>query len=242
MLYYSQTGATATVAQELHKHLGCDIAAIEAAVPYDGDYAATIARWQAEMAEGTKVEIKPLDINLASYSTILLCFPIWGGTYASPVATFLADNDLGGKKVVTFATFGSGGLDKATADAAAARPDAEVTRGYGVRNARIAKAPAEIERFLIEGGYITGEAEALPAFSESVPVTEAEAAVFNEACGSYQFPLGTPMEAASRAIPGGTEYKFIAQSPTPDGTIATSVIYVTAEEGAAPEFTEVVRN
>ncbi|MDE6544363.1 MAG: hypothetical protein K2K76_10420, partial [Muribaculaceae bacterium] len=201
ILYYSQTGATETVARELQKQLGCDAAAIEAAVPYDGDYAATIARWQSEMAEGAKVAIKPLDIKLDGYRTIFLCFPIWGGTYASPVATFLADNDLSGKKVVTFATFGSGGLDKATADAAAAQPGAEVTRGHGIRSARIAKAPAELERFLIEGGYIAGEAEVLPAFSESAPVTEAESAVFSDACGSYQFPLGTLVEVASRAIP-----------------------------------------
>ena len=56
-------------------------------------------------------------------------------------------------------------------DVAAAQPDAMVDKGYGVRNARIEKAPAEIARFLIENGYIEGEIASLPEYSESVLVT-----------------------------------------------------------------------
>ena len=157
VLYYSQTGATKAVAEALQSQLGADIASIEAVEPYDTDYAATVARWCQEREAGVKVAIQPLAVNLDRYDTIFLGFPVWGGTVASPVETFLADNSLAGKTVVTFATFGSGGLDSATADVATAQPDATVVKGYGVRNARVEKAPAEIARFLIEGGYVEGE-------------------------------------------------------------------------------------
>lgn len=242
IVYYSQTGATKAVAEELQKQLGCDIAAIEAVNPYDGDFGATIQRWQNELAGNVKVEIKPIAANLDDYNTIFLGFPIWGGTYASPIATFIADNSLAGKKVVTFSTFGSGGLYSATDNLVSAIPDAQIVAGYGVRNARLSHAPQEIARFLIEKGYIDGEVEILPAFSEYAPVTDNEINIFNQACGSYTFPLGTPVAFASRPINNGIEYKYDVLSKSPDGSEAKSTIYVVAINGTTPDFTQVIRN
>lgn len=242
IVYYSQTGATKAVAEEIQKHLGCEIIPIEAVNPYDGDYDATIQRWRKELEDSVKVEIKPLTVNLDDYNTIFLGFPIWGGTYALPVATFLADNSLEGKKVITFATFGSGGTDSATTNIATAQPGAKVIKGYGVRNARIEKAPTEIERFLIENGYIAGEIEKLPEYSSSSAVTEEDIKVFNEACGNYKFPLGTPISVAIRSTSSGKDYKFDVKSQTSDGNESSSTIYVTVPNGQAPEFTEVVRH
>lgn len=241
VLYYSQTGATKAVAEELQKQLGCDIDSIVAVNPYDGDYGQTIARWMQEKKDSMKVEVKPISVNIDEYDTIFLGFPIWGGTYALPMASFLSDNKLYGKNVVTFATFGSGGIEKATLDVAVALPGADVKEGYGVRNARAAKAPQEIKRFLIENGYVEGEIEALPEFSEPTDVTDEEAAIFHAACDNYQFPLGNPISVASRKIPEGTEYEYGVKSTTPDGSESNAIIYVIAPEGSLPEFTRVVR-
>ncbi len=241
VLFYSQTGATRAVAEELQRQLGCDIDSIVAVNPYDGDYSQTIARWMQEKSDSVKVEVKPISVDLEKYETIFLGFPIWGGTYALPMASFIADNKLDGKKIVTFATFGSGGIDKATLDVAMALPAADVTEGYGVRNARVAKAPNEIKRYLIENGYIEGEIEALPEFSDPQPVNEEESAIYHAACDNYQFPLGNPISVASRQTPEGIEYEYGVKSTMPDGSETNAVIYVLASEGETPEFTRVVR-
>ncbi len=246
-LYYSQTGATKAVAVELQRQLGADIAYIESVEPYDTDYAAMVARWRQEGEEGeegeegVKVAIQPLEVNFDQYDTIFLGFPIWGGTCASPIATFLDDHSLAGKTIVTFATFGSGGIDSATADVAAAQPDATVIKGYGVRNTSIKKAPAEITRFLIENGYVEGEIAPLPEYGETALVTEEDVAVFDAACSDYQFPLGTPMTVAKRSYDGTEDYCFDVKSQTPDGGEASSTIYVVVPQGGTPEFTQVVR-
>ncbi len=241
VLYYSQTGATKEVAEELQKQLGCDIDSIIAVNPYDGDYSQTISRWMQEKQDSVKVAIKPISKNLDEYDTIFLGFPIWGGTYALPMASFISDNKLEGKNVVTFATFGSGGIENATIDVAVALPAADVKEGYGVRNARISNAPEEIKRFLIENQYIEGEIEPLPAFSEPAEVTDKEAVIFHTACDNYQFPLGNPINVSSRPTPAGTEYEFGVKSTTPDGSDSNSIIYVIAPQGQTPEFTRVVR-
>ena len=85
VLYYSETGTTKTVAQELQKQLGADIEEIEAVVPYSGNFQETIQRGQREMQSGEMPAIKPLKKQIADYDIIFLGYPIWFGTYANPI-------------------------------------------------------------------------------------------------------------------------------------------------------------
>lgn len=241
VVFYSQTGATKAVADEIVRLLGCDSAEIEAESPYDGDYNATIQRWIAERDSNVSPAIKPLNVNLDDYDTIFLGFPIWGGTFALPVKTFAEQNPLKGKKVITFASFGSGGIDGATSDLKKLMPEADITRGYGVRNARIGQVSDEVKRFLIENGYLKGEITPLPEYSDSHPCTDEEIDIFNQACGDYQFPLGTPIKVGMRQGDDSTDYRY--EVATGDNRQVNSAIYVTVpdSEDAKPEFTEVVR-
>lgn len=243
VLYYSQTGATKAVAEELQKQLGADIEAIEAEQPYDGDFQQTIERCQKEMAEGVFPTLKPIKANLDSVDIIFLGYPVWFGTYAPPVASLLKNQTFEGKKIVTFCTFGSGGLQASTNDVQKALPKANVICGYGVRNARIAAVADELNRFLIEGGYKEGTIDPLPAFMEHKPVTEQDIEIFNQACGDYQFPLGTPVDVAIRKTATSTDYEFGVKSMGPGGEEASTTIIVTQlkKEGSKPEFTQVVR-
>lgn len=243
VLYYSQTGTTQAVAEQIQQQLGADIEAIEVVNPYDGDYAQTIERCGQEMREGIVPEVKPLQAKLADYDLIFLGYPVWYGTYCQPIAGLVKQEAFEGKKIVTFCTFGSGGLQASTANLKAALPKADVVEGYGVRTARIKAVADEVNRFLIEGGYKEGEIEALPAFMEHKPVTDADVEVFNQACGNYQFPLGTPVTVAIRETATSTDYEFATTSAGPDGSESHSTIYVTKgkEEDAVAEFTQVVR-
>lgn len=239
VLYYSQTGATKTVAEEIQQQLGADIEAIEVVNAYDGDFNQTIERCQKEMAEGVTPELVPLKSNIDDYDVIFLGYPVWFGTYAQPIASLLKALTFEGKKVVPFCTFGSGGLNASTANLKAALPKAEILDGYGVRNARIAAVPEEVTRFLIEHEYKEGEIEALPAFMEQHPVSEEEVAVFNAACADYPYPLGTPVTVAARTTSLSTDYLYTVTNQSPDGTESSASVCVTVSntEGAKPEFT-----
>ena len=241
VLYYSQTGTTRQVADEIKTQLGADIDSIVPVESYGYDYDATIERWRKEREDSVKVAIKPLTRNVNDYDTIFLGFPIWGGTYASPVASWLADNKLEGKSIITFATFGSGGIEPATNSVMNEEPGSTVIEGYGVRAARVAKAPAEIHRFLLENGYKKREIDKLPEYGPASPVNPEESEIFNQACGDYRFPLGTPVAVATRNYDGVTDYKFNVKSTAPDGSESSSIIYVTVAPGEKPEFTRVVR-
>lgn len=243
VLYYSETGTTKTVAEELQKQLNADIESIEAVEPYSGNFQGTIQRGQREMQSGEWPAIKPIQKKIADYDIIFLGYPIWFGTYANPIVTLIKENDFAGKTIVPFCSFGSGGLNTSTDALKKALPKATIKEGYGVRTARVAAAPKELDRFLKENGYKEGTIAPLPDYSEQKPVSEEEKALFDAACSSYQFPLGTPETAGKRTTDDSIDYKFIVKSRGMDGSESTSTIYVTVgkEQGAKPEFTQVVR-
>lgn len=239
ILYYSQTGATEKVAQELQKVLGADMEAIELENPYTGTYAETIERVGKERESDNLPKLTPLKADLSKYDVIYLGYPIWFGTYALPISSLVKDYDFEGKQVVTFCTFGSGGLEPAIQDLKKALPKAKIAEnGFGIRNARIAATPKELKRFLVENHYAEGNVEALPGYSEMQPVTEEEKRIFDEACGGYQFPLGTPVLVGKRGTSEGVDYIYQVESRG-----ATSTIYVTVGNSpdAKAEFTRVVR-
>ena len=247
VIYYSQTSNTKKVAQEIATKTGADVEEIVAVNPYNGDFQATIGRCQQEREQGITPEINPIKANLADYDTIFIGYPVWFGTYAPPVAAFLKQVDLSGKKIVPFCTFGSGGLDSSVKDLAKALPNAEILPGYGVRAARLAAAPQEVDQFLKANGFIEGEFTKLDDFSEPQPATEELSAIFDKAVGDYPMISAKATTVASRAVPGGTEYLFTAvdkprpgapAGPAPAGELK---VYVLALDGEAPVFTQVVR-
>ena len=243
VLYFSENGATKAVAEELQKQLGADIEAIEAVEPYSGDFQKTIERSNKERESGQTPALKDLKSNIADYDVIFLGYPIWFGTYAMPIATLVKEQDFAGKTIVPFCTFGSGGLNTSSDALTKALPQATIKKGYGVRAARVAAAKKELDRFLKENSYKEGKVNPLPEYSAQQPVTEADKAIFDAACSSYQFPLGTPETVGKRTTGESNVYKFIVKGKGMNGEESTSTIFVTVgkEEGAKPEFTEVVR-
>ena len=243
VLYYSITNTTKQMAEYIQQKTGADIEAIELVNPYSTVYNEIIQRSSQERESGVLPELKPLKANLDNYDVIFVGYPLWFGTYALPIATLVKEQDFAGKTVVPFCTFGSGGLNTSSADLKKALPKANIAAGYGVRTARVAAAPKELDRFLKENGYKQGTVEKLPDYSAQQPVTDAERAIFDAACSSYQFPLGTPQTFGKRTTSDSTDYKFTVKGRGMNGEESTSIIYVTVGKAAdaKPEFTEVVR-
>lgn len=246
VLYYSQTSNTKAVATEIATKLNADIEEIVAVNPYDGDFQATIDRCIVEREQGTVTEIKPLAADVANYDVIFIGYPVWFGTYAPPVATFLANTDLSGKKIVPFCTFGSGGLESSVKDMAEKQPKAEILNGYGVRAARLDAMPKEIDNFLKASGFLEGEYVKLDDFPEQHKVSEEEVAIFNAAVDGYPMLHAEAKTVASRNLPNGVEYLFTAvdipREDNPKMPPAGELkVYVTVENGVAPVFTNVIR-
>lgn len=248
VLYYSQTSNTKAVAEEIATRLHADIEEITLVEPYDTAFQATIDRCKADREKGILPEIKPLKSNVADYDLVFIGYPIWFGTYAPPIASLLDKIDLSGKTVVPFCTFGSGGLESSAKDLAAKQPNAKVRQGYGVRAARMAAVPKEVEDFLARNFFADGKFDMPEPFPEQHPVSAEEAAIFDAAVNGYPMLNAKATTVASRTVQDGdgTEYLFTAmdmpREKKADMPPASEIkVYVLVENGKAPEFTKVVR-
>lgn len=246
VVYYTQSSNTKTVAQEMATRLNADLAEIVPVVPYDGDFQATVERGKKELDEKSYPEIQPLTVDIANYDVVFLGYPIWFGTYAPPIFTWLDQVDLSGKKVVPFCTFGSGGLESSVMDLAKAEPKAEILPGYGVRAARLEAVPQEVDQFLKASGFVEGNYVKLEEFPEQHPVSEEESTIFDAAVDGYSMIHAKATAVASRSIPEGTEYLFTAvdlpREEKADMPPANEIkVYVSVIGEETPVFTKVIR-
>lgn len=106
IVYYSYSGNTKRIAEMIQSKIGGDTARIETVSPYEGDYNSVVEQGKKEVNSGFAPEIKPMNINMSDYDTIVLGTPVWWYTYAPAVKTFLNENDFSGKTVYSFATNG----------------------------------------------------------------------------------------------------------------------------------------
>lgn len=105
VVYYSYTaGNTKGIAQQVSKALGADIIALEPETPYSTDYDKVVEQGQDEVNRGYRPKLKPLGVDLANYSRIIVGSPTWWYAPAPVVMSFLEGNDLKGKTVVPFLT------------------------------------------------------------------------------------------------------------------------------------------
>lgn len=127
VVYFSATGTTKHVAENLAKIANADIYEIQPAVPYtdaDLDWRDSHSRSSVEMKDKTsRPAIANKIENLADYDVIYIGFPIWWNTAPTIVNTFIESHSLAGKTLIPFATSGSSSIDGACKDLKKQYPD-----------------------------------------------------------------------------------------------------------------------
>lgn len=128
--YYSYSGNTKAVAEKIQKLTGGDIAEIVPVKPYPTGYNDVVSLAKTEKEQNIMPEIKPLNKDVKDYDVIFVGTPVWWYTMASPVKTFLANNNFEGKIIVPFCTHGGGGESATFTDMKKLAPKAEIKNGY----------------------------------------------------------------------------------------------------------------
>lgn len=131
--YFSPTGTTKSLAQELGSVTGADLFEIEGAQPYTADdvnLGNREARAFKEMADKSlRPEVKGKPDKLKSYDVVFIGFPIWGDAAPNIINTFIEQNDLKGKTVIIFSTSGSSNLTNSYNKLKEQYPDLNMVEG-----------------------------------------------------------------------------------------------------------------
>ena len=114
--YFSASGVTREVANNLAKAIDADIYEIKPAVPYtdaDLNWMDKNARSTVEMKDKNfRPEMIDDDFSVKGYDTIYIGFPIWWYVAPNIVNTFLEKHDFSNKKIILFATSGGSRFGK----------------------------------------------------------------------------------------------------------------------------------
>lgn len=98
--YFSWSGTSEKIAQNIIAQTGADSFRIERETPYSSDYN-TVAYGEAQTEAQTNARppIKNPLASVAQYDKIVLCYPIWWHTAPMTVGTFLEHYNLTGKTI-----------------------------------------------------------------------------------------------------------------------------------------------
>ena len=130
--YFSASGVTKKVAENLAKAAGADLFEIAPAQPYtaaDLDWRDKQSRSTMEMKDRNCRPAMTADPDISGYDIILVGFPVWWYREPSIVDTFMESADFTGKTVVPFCTSGGSGLGDSAANLQALAPGAKVFDG-----------------------------------------------------------------------------------------------------------------
>ena len=125
--YFSASGTTKSVAQQLAEVAEADLHEIKPENPYtDADlyWRDKQSRSSVEMKDkNSRPAITDKLKNMQDYDVVYVGFPIWWYTAPTIINTFMESYDFKGKTVIPFATSGGSSIKKACEDLKAAYPD-----------------------------------------------------------------------------------------------------------------------
>ena len=136
--YFSASGTTAKLAENLAEAIGADIFEIVPEVPYtaaDLNWQDKHSRSSIEMQDpASRPAIAATRDNIADYNTIFVGFPIWWYVAPTIINTFLESCDLTGKTIIPFATSGGSGIGETNEKLEPSCPGAKLLEGRVFRS------------------------------------------------------------------------------------------------------------
>lgn len=102
VVYYSRTGNTRKIAEEVAAALRADTEELK-----DPKYCKGVVGWLRSGRDATKrlpADLKPLTHDPGAYDLVVVGTPVWGGTICPPIRTFMAQQRSRLKKAAWFCT------------------------------------------------------------------------------------------------------------------------------------------
>lgn len=148
--YFSHSGNTKKIAEEIQDKTGADIFEIKTVNAYSDDYNTVLDEAKAELNDKARPKLSETVEDMAQYQTVIIGYPIWWGDMPMAVYSFLDEYDLSGKTVLPFCTHGGSGLSGTDKNIQNEEKDAKVTDGLAIRDSSLDDADGDIDQWLEE--------------------------------------------------------------------------------------------
>lgn len=111
VVYYSRTGHTKMVADQISKGLQCDAEELFDNVNRSGPIG--FLKSGREASSRKLIELKPIQKDPAQYDLVIIGTPVWASNMSSPIRAYISENKSKFKEVAFFVTLGNTGAEKA---------------------------------------------------------------------------------------------------------------------------------
>lgn len=126
VVYFTYGGNTQKLAKEVYDQVGGDFRRIEPVTAYPSGDAIYDYTEQEQQNDG-RPAIKDMDIDIESYDTIFIGYPIWWYTYPQIILSFFDTYDMSNKTIVPFVTHGGSSMSGTQEDMRSYLADKNVT-------------------------------------------------------------------------------------------------------------------
>lgn len=150
VVYFSHSGNTKEIANQIKDLTGGDIFEIQPIKAYPSDYQACVDQAKKEINANYKPALKTKLKSISSYDIIFVGSPCWWATMAPPVATFLSSYDFTGKTIVPFMTHEGSRMGRYASDIKKLCPKAKILEGLPVRGSNVKEAKGNVNKWLRE--------------------------------------------------------------------------------------------
>ncbi len=152
--YFSHSGNTREIANQIHECVGGDIFEIVTVDPYPDDYDTVVDQARQEQEDDYRPELATEVEHMDSYNVVFIGYPNWWGTMPMAVFTFLEGYDFSGKTIVPYCTHEGSRLGRSVKDITKLSSQSTILDGLAVRGGDVKNAQNEVSEWLREIGMI----------------------------------------------------------------------------------------
>jgi flavodoxin len=146
--YFSHSGNTQAIANEIHSRVGGDIFEIKVKNPYPASYNERVDRAKSEQEKDARPQLAAEVPNIASYDAVFIGYPNWWGTLPMALFTFFEKYDFSGKTLIPFCTHEGSRFGRSVQDIAKLAPKATLLNGFESRGSNAKTAQNDIAAWL----------------------------------------------------------------------------------------------
>lgn len=152
IVYYSWSGNTKQVADEIQKQTGADVFEIVPEKPYTKDYDTLVQLAKEEKQNNVRPAINGKINGFENYDVVFVGFPNWWSDLPMVLYTFFEAYDFSGKKIVPFCTSGGGGFAGSMKAIQFLEPNADLLDGLHINGSQTGNAQDEVKGWLKQLG------------------------------------------------------------------------------------------
>jgi flavodoxin len=147
VVYFSHTGNTKALGQQIQSIVGGDVFEIEPVTPYPSELADIRGRANAEKEASNFPSLKAKVQNINTYDVIFIGTPVWMGSYSVPISSFVAEHNLAGKTVIPFVTY-NGNAGNSLEDLTNLFPNSKTLKGLSVKGTEVNESKPQISEWI----------------------------------------------------------------------------------------------